>query len=196
MQTRFSILILALMLSSCASLQLGESKALEENSKLSDKADPPALAQTDGVKIEAGTSPSDCPVTTPGEVAFKAPEPYSTQAPWKGFFWHGSRELWTALRTDGIWAGLPDNPEGFTQKIMWWSDKFVLKDENEPALVVSGRRLDAEAPPLKSYGATNAFADDIGEAMLTSVDFPTLGCWEITGRYKEAELTFVVWIAP
>jgi hypothetical protein len=196
MRTSFSFLILALLLSSCASLQLGEPKVLEENPKLADKADPPALAQSDGAKVEAGTSPSDCPVTTPGEAAFEAPAPYSSEAPWKGFFWYGSRDLWTALRTDGIWAGLPDNPEGFTQKIMWWSDKFVLKDENEPALVVSGRRLDAEAPPLKSYGATNAFADDIGEAMLTGVDFPTLGCWEITGRYKEAELTFVVWIAP
>lgn len=196
MRTSFSMLILALLLSSCASLQLGEPRTLEENPKLADKSDPTALNQTDGVKIEVGAPPSDCPVTTPGKVTFKAPEPYSTEAPWKGFFWHGSRNLWTALRTDGIWEGLPDNPEGYTQKIFWWSDGFVLRDELVPALVVTGRRLDAEAPPLKSYGATNAFADDIGDAMLTGVDFPTLGCWEVAGRYKEAELTFVVWIAP
>lgn len=191
-----STLVIAALLSGCAGLKLGEPKALEENPKSSDKADPPAPAQTDSTKVEAGISPSDCPVTTPGQVTFKAPEPYSAEAPWEGFFWYGSRDLWTVLRTDGIWEGLPDNPEGYTQKIFWWSYRFVLKDELVPTLVVTGRRLDAEAPPLKSYGATNAFADDIGDAMLTGVDFPTLGCWEVTGQYKEAELTFVVRVGP
>jgi hypothetical protein len=31
---------------------------------------------------------------------------------------------------------------------------------------------------------------------MVGVDFPTLGCWEITGRYAEAELSFVVWVGP
>lgn len=190
MRTGFSILVLALLLSSCAVLQS------ENDRGMTDKPEPATPMQTAASKAEAAVPPSDCPVTKLGGMTFEAPQPYSSEAPWKGFFWHGSRDLWTALRTDGVWAGLPDNPEGFTQKIFWWSDKFVLKDENEPALVVSGRRLDAEAPPLKFYGATNAFAGDIGEAMLTGVDFPTLGCWEVTGRYKGAELTFMVWITP
>jgi hypothetical protein len=137
-----------------------------------------------------------CPVTLPVEPLFKAPEPFSENAPWHGIFWFGSDHLWTALQTNGVWEGLPKNPDGYTQKIMWWSNLFSLKDELEPALVVFGRRLDAEAPPLKFYGATNAMADDIGEAMLTGVDFPTEGCWEVTGQYKKTGLTFVVWIAP
>ncbi len=73
---------------------------------------------------------------------------------------------------------------------------YSLPDEPQPALVVTGRRLDAEAPALRFYGATNAMADDIGEAMLTGVEFPTLGCWEVQGQYKKTSLTFVVWIAP
>jgi len=28
------------------------------------------------------------------------------------------------------------------------------------------------------------------------VDLPTLGCWKITGKYSDAELSFVVWVAP
>ena len=51
-------------------------------------------------------------------------------------------------------------------------------------------------PALRFYGATNAMADDIGEAMLTGVEFPTLGCWEVTGQYKKTELSFVIWVAP
>jgi hypothetical protein len=135
-------------------------------------------------------------VTVTGILSFEAPEPYSPTAPWDGFFWFGSESLWTVLPENGVWASLPLNPEGYTQKIMWWSDRFVLQDELEPALVVTGERLDAKAPPLKFYRATNAFADDIGEAMLTGVDFPTHGCWKITGEYKEASLIFYVWIAP
>jgi len=95
-----------------------------------------------------------------------------------------------------LWSGLPNNPEGFTQKIFWWSSLFSLKDELEPALVVFGERLDAKAPPLKVSRATNASAGDIGSAMLVGVDFPTLGCWKITGQYKKTELSFVIWIAP
>lgn len=192
----FQLAILTSILAGCGSLQLREAKTLEDYRMPTDKPEPSALTQSAQAEIESRIPPADCPVTIPGKIAFEAPKPYSAEAPWEGFFWYGSSNLWTALRTDGVWADLPDNPEGFTQKIMWWSDRFVLKDENKPALVVTGRRLDAEASPLKFYGATNAFAADIGDAMLTGVDFPTLGCWEITGQYKKSELTFVVWIAP
>lgn len=148
-------------------------------------------------EVVSSSPPEDCPVTTTAKQdSFKAPEPYSADAPWESVFWYGTNDLWTALDATGVWAALPNNPEGYTQKIFWWSDLYVLKDELEPALEVTGRRLDAEAPSLKVHGATNAFAADIGDAMLTGVDFPTLGCWEITGRYRKSELTFVVWVAP
>jgi hypothetical protein len=32
-------------------------------------------------------------------------------------------------------------------------------------------------------------------AMVVGINFPTLGCWEITGRYGDDTLTFVVWLA-
>ena len=193
---KFPVLILIVLLSGCANLQPDQPKTLEEYRMLTDEPDPSAMTLTAQAEINGRTPPENCPVTLPEKATFEAPEPYSTNVPWDGFFWYGSDELWTVLRTDGVWAGLPLNPEGYTQKIMWWSDLYVLKDELQPALVVTGERLDEEAPPLKFYGATNAFADDIGDAMLTGVDFPTLGCWEIAGQYKGAELSFVVWLAP
>ena len=57
---------------------------------------------------------------------------------------------------------------------------------------MTGKRLDGEAPPLVASKATNAYAADIGSAMLVGVDIPTAGCWEITGQYGEQELSFVV----
>jgi len=64
------------------------------------------------------------------------------------------------------------------------------------SIAVTGRRLDAPAPPLNVSRATNAYAEDIQSAMLVRVDFPTPGCWEITGRYAGSELSFVVFVAP
>ncbi len=141
--------------------------------------------------------PADCPVTTVNQSKnFLALEPLEPIAPWKGLFWYGSEHLWTALHDDGVWAGLPEHEHGYTQKIMWWSTLYNLPDEPQPELIVSAKRLDGDAPSLGFYGATNAMADDIGEAMLTGVEFPTLGCWEVTGQYKKTSLSFVVWITP
>jgi hypothetical protein len=180
---------LALFMAACAS------KLLAEPAKISPTNTAEKFIDLKSVNVK-DVPPPGCPVTLPTEPAFEAPEPYFATAPWPGIFWFGAEHLWTALDTNGVWEDLSKNPDGYTQKIMWWSSLFSLKDELEPALVVFGRRLDAEAPALRFYGATNAMADDIGEAMLTGVDFPTEGCWEVTGQYKKTGLTFVVWIAP
>lgn len=92
--------------------------------------------------------------------------------------------------------GLPNNPEGFTQKIFWWRDGYVWDEEPQPDLIVTGERLDAKAPPLVVSKATNAYASDIGSAMLVGVGFPTEGCWKITGQYGKADLSFVVLVTP
>jgi len=188
-------LILSLVLAGCV-LRTGESKTLEDYRMPTDVPSASSLTQTAQTEVASLIPPKDCPVTTSANVSFKAPEPFSPIAPWEGIFWYGSEHLWTALNTDGVWSKLPENSDGYGQKIMWWSSLYSLKDELEPELVVSGRRLDGEAEPLRFYGATNAMADDIGEAMLTGVEIPTLGCWEITGQYKESEISFVVWVGP
>ena len=189
------LLILSLVLAGCV-LRTGESKTLEDYRMPTDVPSASSLTQTAQTEMASLIPPKDCPVTTSANISFKAPEPFSPIAPWKGIFWYGSEHLWTALNTDGVWSKLPENSDGYGQKIMWWSSLYSLKDELEPELIVSGRRLDGEAEPLRFYGATNAMADDIGEAMLTGVEIPTLGCWEITGQYKESEISFVVWVGP
>ena len=60
---------------------------------------------------------------------------------------------------------------------------------------MTGERLDGEAPPFKVADANGSYAADMGSAMMMGVDLPTLGCWKITGRYQDAELSFVVWVA-
>ena len=185
-----SILVLISLLAGCAGNVIAQSNEVV----LTDV--PEKLEPTTIPEMVSKNPPADCPVTTTGSLSFEAPAPYSPSVPWPNQFWFGSEHLWTALPADGVWPGLPNNPDGYTQKIFWWSSLFSLKDELEPELVVFGERLDAKAPPLKVSRATNASAGDIGTAMLVGVDFPTLGCWEITGQYKKTELSFVVWVAP
>jgi hypothetical protein len=156
------------------------------------KPEPTPTAQTE---IVSSTPPETCPITLPQDPPFVPPAPYSDLG-FEGEFWYGSPALWTAIRHNGTWEALPHNPEGYTQKVFWWRDGYVWNEEPEPELIVTGERLDAMAPPLKSSKATNAYASDIGSAMLTGVDLPTVGCWKITGKYKDAELSFVVWVAP
>jgi hypothetical protein len=140
--------------------------------------------------------PANCDRTITGILSFEAPAPYSPHAPFPNQFWFGSEHLWTILPNDGIWSGLPLNSTGYTQKVFWWSDLFSFDNEPEPKLSVTGERLDQKAPPLKVSKANNASAADIGTAMLVGVDFPTEGCWRITGDYKKTSLQFTVWVEP
>jgi hypothetical protein len=109
--------------------------------------------------------------------------------------WFGSAALWTMLNHDGeVWkqSHLPHNPEGLTQKTFWWSADWPARAEPEPAITVVGTRLDGPGAFTYSPG-TNATAD-FGTAMLVGVDFPSPGCWQLTGRYRDAVLSYVVWI--
>ena len=111
--------------------------------------------------------------------------------------WYGSAELWTALDKDGeTWHGLPRSSDGsFGQKTFWWSESFSVGAEPEPAISVEGRRLDRVGPTFHAGDpGTNAMFDGMS-SMLVGVDVPTSGCWELTGRYRGAQLSYVVRIA-
>jgi hypothetical protein len=193
-----SILILAALLVGCspkAAAQHAEVRALE-NTASTELAEKPAPMDSAQSEVVSHDPPASCPITAPQDPPFTAPEPYSQNAPFEYHFWFGSKNLWTMLPKDGIWYALPHNPEGYTQKVFWWRDGYVWTEEPEPELIVTGERLDAPVPPLIASKATNAYASDIGSAMLVGVDLPTLGCWKITGEYADAELSFVVWVAP
>jgi hypothetical protein len=136
-----------------------------------------------------------CPVTQPPDSRFVPPDPYP-ESPHASMFWYGSEALWTAVPVIGEWAALPHSAEGYTQKLFWWHEGYSWEKEPVPQLSVTGRRLDAPAPPLTASTGTHALAEDIHSAMLMGVGFPTAGCWEITGRYEGHELSFVILITP
>ena len=193
----FSILILVSVLIGCApkpAAPPAEVRALENptSTALPERS---ATAEIKKSEVVPHDPPASCPITQPPDVAFIPPAPYDSLG-FDGEFWYGSSSLWTAVRQNGTWEALPHNPQGYTQKVFWWREGYIWNEEPEPELIVSGERLDAAAPPLLASEATNAYAADIGSAMLVGVDLPTLGCWKITGKYSDSELSFVVWVAP
>lgn len=96
---------------------------------------------------------------------------------------------------DGIWYGwthLSRTDTASRQKLFWWRQGYDWRTKPEPKLTVTGRRLDAEAAPLIADTAANETTQP--SRMIVGIGFPTVGCWEITGKYGSDVLTFVVWI--
>ena len=101
------------------------------------------------------------------------------------------------LRFEGeIWTGLPRGPSGgYGQKTFWWSARWPWREELMPVITVTGHRLDGPGSFQAGPPGTNAGAD-FGMAMLIGVEIPSTGCWEITGSYRGARLSYVVWVGP
>jgi hypothetical protein len=100
------------------------------------------------------------------------------------------------LGPDSVWRDLPHSRDGYSQKVFWWSEDFHVSANPYPSFTLLIERLDVASPPaVVAEKATNA-STDFGTAMLTGVEIPSPGCWQITGQYNQAELSFVVWVAP
>jgi hypothetical protein len=139
-----------------------------------------------------------CLTTLPPNPPFTPPAPQRA-IPAGQFFWYGTEALWTTLPISGAWNGLhpySSETKGYRQKVFWWRQGYNAKTEQKPKLIVTGRRLDGDAPSFAVSDATNAYAPDIGSAMLVGIDIPTHGCWEITGHYSGHTLTFIVSVEP
>jgi hypothetical protein len=76
-------------------------------------------------------------------------------------------------------------------KLTYWHRGFDWR-KRKPELTVVAKRLDREAP-IVAAGPTNAvFVTTDKPAMMTGIDIPSSGCWEITAQYRGDSLSFVV----
>ena len=138
--------------------------------------------------IASSSSLAECLTTLPPSPPFVPPAPYSTDA--SGGFWYGTDALWTRLSFQGDWS-----TAGIGQKFFVWSRGYDWRTARQPELIVTGKRLDGDAPPIAVAGGTNARIGGM-YAMLIGVRVPTSGCWELTAYHDGHMLTFVVSIGP
>jgi hypothetical protein len=130
-----------------------------------------------------------CAVTVPNGVVA------GTSVPKAGSYGNSLLSLGPfGLWPDGTVIFKPGGP-GFTTSDGRLGMKFGWTRGVPGTLRVSGRRLDAEAPPLAFE--TPAGYGDVG-FQASYLIFPTPGCWEVTGRLgtrEDASLTFVTAVA-
>ena len=77
------------------------------------------------------------------------------------------------------------NMAGEWIKVGWW----------RPAgadLVITGQRLDGDAPPMESEAACGYPT----RFQASGLYFPTEGCWRVTARAAESEISFIVRVEP
>jgi hypothetical protein len=96
---------------------------------------------------------------------------------------NGKLFVW-ALDLHGTIVATPDfvNRDG---SIGW---KFPWMRVVPGFLTITGQRLDAPAPPLRSYVPPGY--GDVG-FQASGVTFPSEGCWRITGKVDHSSITFV-----
>jgi hypothetical protein len=109
------------------------------------------------------------------------------------------------LPNNGIWHVLPIDSKGriahaardiaeYSQKLAWYREGYDWHSDpqrDRPMLKVTGERQDAPAPPLEAHA--NAVTDSPPYIMV-GIGIPTVGCWKITGRFEDTELSFLVWV--
>jgi hypothetical protein len=137
-----------------------------------------------------------CSVTKPPDHAFVPPPPYQPTVG-EGEFLYGTAALWTLIYPNWhIHSG---------GKLPFFRQGYDWKKESQPHLTVLARRLDAEAPVVSNNGwANNASIPGKGMAgmfMVTGIDIPASGCWEITAHYaaspdNKQTLAYIVWVEP
>ena len=139
----------------------------------------PSAASADWIERDS------CPITIASADAVPGPMDSPTD-----MVWYGSDALAVLIAKNGRWYGMgPDY--NYRNKFWWWSASFDLRAENQPKLVITANRLDAPAAEVRIPKATNAILSN-GNAMLSGMEFPSDGCWKITGEYKGQVLSIVV----
>jgi hypothetical protein len=141
--------------------------------------------------------PADsCPTAKAPAPAFVPPAPYNS-SPLSGGFLLGSESLWTFVNTYDF---SPSHPEGraYAFKLVYWHPGLNWHHTDEAnALNVVARRLDAPSAPIvfthrgTMVGHFSAEAPD-EVAMMTGLDLPSGGCWEIAADFKGEHLNYVI----
>ncbi|MDQ5850738.1 MAG: hypothetical protein M3380_01455 [Chloroflexota bacterium] len=156
--------LLALLLCGC-----GDAVTVEMAAGAEAAAPPVATASPEADPI--------CPLTTPVQDE-PLRDPNADPFGFGNWYVNADRTLWADAPADGGWrAG--------GEKVAWIRPAGTQ-------LMVTGRRLDGESPPLKA-GIPSGYHPGF---QISGLTFPTAGCWEVTAKAGEHELQFVTAVVP
>jgi len=128
-------------------------------------------------------------------VAKECPVTIGTDGPYldgwpKAKTWYGSEKIAVILPSEGIWPTTkPGN--SISVKLFWFVEGFKPGLEGE--FEFSIQRLDEGPNDAVAPRVTNASGPNLGASTaLVGIDFPSEGCWKISGTFRGKSLTFVV----
>ena len=138
----------------------------------------------------------NCPRTIGSTMVFAEPWPQSAT-------WYGSEGLAVMLTPDGTLSTTRPGAS-LAVKYFWYSgslasggDLEAYQRGSEAEFVGEVERLDEGPNDAVMSPPTNAGGDSLGAwTILTGVDFPSPGCWKITGNFRGQTLSFVVETVP
>jgi hypothetical protein len=183
------LLCLLLCLTGCAAPpQATRQQSLPTESLLGQPTTTPALAQKtpeiSGQPQDRETVSSACPLAEP--IWAKPPADSAVQgSPEFGYYFvNEDSSIWASA----WWTKQDDyhlrvSPEGI--KVGWFRPAGA-------ALEITGQRIDAQAPALEAH-IPCCYPTRF---QATGLIFPTEGCWEVTAKAEDSELSFVVWVEP
>lgn len=138
---------------------------------------------TPGAPAE-GARANACPVTEP--VWAKPPDDAAVQDPpgYGYYFVNEDRSMWASAR----WAG----PEEYFLRAGEKGNKVGWFRPAGATLEITGRRLDAQAPPLEAH-VPCCYPTRF---QATGLVFPAAGCWQVVAKAADSELSFIVRVEP
>jgi hypothetical protein len=178
-----SLLVVALLAAACSSGGARPQPSLVSSTPPVGVAGP-AEASSPGARHVTMADAERCPVTLPRAVGPPGARDFF-------FGWgssYGNGKLWVG----GLWPhGVIVAGKDFIERDGSVGMKFGWWRKARGLLTITGRRLDAPAPPARGdvpsgYGMSGFQA--------SGVYFPTEGCWEVTGRVGRTTLTFVTFV--
>jgi len=101
------------------------------------------------------------------------------------YFVNQDRSIWASA----WWAGQLEEYQVYASKegikVGWFRPAGAT-------LEITGKRLDEQAPPLD----THVPCCYPTRFQATGLYFPIEGCWEVTAKAAESELSFIIWVKP
>jgi hypothetical protein len=124
----------------------------------------------------------ECPTTPPNGMTPPGESEFQN--------YYGNGALYTALWPEGVIEFDPSGPGeirpdgSLAMKFPWWRGEGI-----SGPIQVSGERLDQAG-----QGVTAEMPDGYGDTgfQASALVFPSEGCWEVTARVDDSQLTFIV----
>lgn len=158
-------------------------------------------ANAQDTELGPDVAPASCHVTLPSagqfhpslEIMNASADHYSHA---RGDFLYGNAQLSTVLPTDGIWRTVFSEPthSAYRTELPWFRLGQPFSKYDGP-LAITLTKLDTGQNQRATTYHGNVSPRDGAKEVKSNIGLPIGGCWQITGKYKDQELKFTVWVS-